>query len=252
MLVGALADEAETLNEAFLKSVRDRRPVRPPEVGRVARRAHRDADRRLEVDHGRGRAEGRPAPARGVRRDPRRRAGTVLADDPLLTRRLALSSAITPHRRLVLDGALRVPATARVFSAAGGEVWLVTAVPAGDPRLAPFLERGVQVFSLPATGGRRRGPRGPPRGPPRARGALPPRRGRRRDGRVVPRRGPRGPGDRLRRAAARRAAPPPTRRSRATGPASARGRPPPRRPRRGPHRSRSRDSRAGSCAARVG
>ena len=46
-----------------------------------------------------------------------------------------------------------MPATARVFSAAGGEVWLVTAVPSGDPRLAPFLERGVQVFSRPAAGG---------------------------------------------------------------------------------------------------
>src|ERR1019366_4731841 len=101
---------------------------------------------------------------------------TILADDPLLTRRLALSSAITPHRRLVLDGALRVPATARVFSAAGGEVWLVTAVPSGDPRLAPFLERGVQVFSRPAAG---------------------------RGGRVVPEGGSRGPRDRVCRAASR-------------------------------------------------
>ena len=54
-----------------------------------------------------------------------------------------------PHRRLVLDGALRVSAAARVFSAAGGEVWLVTAVPERDPRLAPFRDRGVHVVSKP-------------------------------------------------------------------------------------------------------
>ena len=54
-----------------------------------------------------------------------------------------------PHRRLVLDGALQVSAAARVFSAAGGEVWLVTAVPENDPRLAPFRDRGVRVVSRP-------------------------------------------------------------------------------------------------------
>jgi diaminohydroxyphosphoribosylaminopyrimidine deaminase/5-amino-6-(5-phosphoribosylamino)uracil reductase len=43
-----------------------------------------------------------------------------------------------------------VSTSARVFSAAGGEVWLVTAVPESDPRLAPFRERGVHVVSRPA------------------------------------------------------------------------------------------------------
>ena len=152
VLVGSFADEAETLNEAFLKSIRDRRPF-----------VHLKWAASMD-----GRIATRTGDSKWITGEPAREdalllreecdailvgAGTVLMDDPLLTRRLALSSAITPHRRLVLDGVLRVPATARVFSAAGGEVWLATAVPAGDPRLAPFHERGVQVFSRPAARG---------------------------------------------------------------------------------------------------
>jgi diaminohydroxyphosphoribosylaminopyrimidine deaminase/5-amino-6-(5-phosphoribosylamino)uracil reductase len=152
VVVGALADEAETLNEAFLKSVRVGRPFvhlkwAASLDGRIATRA---GDSKW-ITGERARAD-----ALLLREESDAilvGAGTVLADDPLLTRRLALSSAITPHRRLVLDGALRVPATARVFSGAAGEVWLATAVPADDPRLAPFHERGVQVFSRPAADG---------------------------------------------------------------------------------------------------
>ena len=152
VLVGAFANEAETLNEAFLKSIRDRRPF-----------VHLKWAASMD-----GRIATRTGDSKWITGEPAREdalllreecdailvgAGTVLMDDPLLTRRLALSSAITPHRRLVLDGVLRVPATARVFSAAGGEVWLATTVPAGDPRLAPFHERGVQVFSRRAARG---------------------------------------------------------------------------------------------------
>jgi diaminohydroxyphosphoribosylaminopyrimidine deaminase/5-amino-6-(5-phosphoribosylamino)uracil reductase len=152
VLVGAFAEEAETLNEAFLKSIRDRRPF-------VHLKWAASMDGRIATRTG----DSKWITGESAREDAlllREEcdailvgAGTVLMDDPLLTRRLALSSAIAPHRRLVLDGALKVPATARVFSAAGGEVWLATAVPADDPRLAPFHERGVQVFSRRAADG---------------------------------------------------------------------------------------------------
>ncbi len=152
VLVGVFAEEAETLNESFLKAIRARRSF-------VHLKWAASLDGRTATRSG----DSKWITGEAAREDALRLreesdailvgAQTILADDPLLTRRLALSSAITPHRRLVLDGALRVPATARVFSAAGGEVWLVTAVPAGDPRLAPFLERGVQVFSKPAADG---------------------------------------------------------------------------------------------------
>lgn len=84
-------------------------------------------------------------------------AGTVLADDPLLTRRLGLNSSIVPHRRIVLDGALRVSPTARVFERRDGtEAWLVVAA-TGEPdrdrrRFAPFQEKGVKVVPLPTAG----------------------------------------------------------------------------------------------------
>ncbi len=76
-------------------------------------------------------------------------AGTILADDPMLTRRLGLNTSIIPHRKIILDGRLRVPATARVFNPdIPGEAWLVTARKEEDPDLTPFRDRGVNVLSL--------------------------------------------------------------------------------------------------------
>lgn len=75
-------------------------------------------------------------------------AGTVLADDPLLTRRLARNRA-TPFWRIVLDGRLRAPETARVFRGAG-ERLVVTAVPVTHPKARRLLARGVRVWSLPS------------------------------------------------------------------------------------------------------
>ena len=155
MLVGAFADEAETLNEAFLKAIRARRPF-------VHLKWAASLDGRTATRSG----DSKWITGEAAREDALRLreecdailvgAVTMLADDPLLTRRLALSSSIMPHRRLVLDGALRVPATARVVSAAGGEVWLVTAVPSGDPRSRHSSSAACRSSRGP--GGRRRGP----------------------------------------------------------------------------------------------
>lgn len=152
VLVGAFAAEAERVNEPFLTSARERRPF-----------VHLKWAASLDGKTGTRTGESQWISGESARRDAlllREEhdailvgAATVLADDPLLTRRLALSTAIVPHRRLVLDGALRVSATARVFSAAGGEVWLVTAVPERDPRLAAFRDRGVHVVSKPGASG---------------------------------------------------------------------------------------------------
>jgi diaminohydroxyphosphoribosylaminopyrimidine deaminase/5-amino-6-(5-phosphoribosylamino)uracil reductase len=152
VLVGAYAAEAERVNEPFLTSARERRPF-----------VHLKWASSLDGKTATRTGESKWISGESARRDAlllREEhdailvgAGTILADDPLLTRRLALSTAIVPHRRLVLDGALRVSASARVFSAAGGEVWLVTAVPDRDPRLAIFRERGVHVVSKPSPSG---------------------------------------------------------------------------------------------------
>jgi diaminohydroxyphosphoribosylaminopyrimidine deaminase/5-amino-6-(5-phosphoribosylamino)uracil reductase len=76
--------------------------------------------------------------------------GTVTADDPRLTRRLGLNRS-TEHWRMVLDGRLRVPETAKMFRGKGRKV-VVTAVHPSHPKVARLTDRGVEVWSLPARG----------------------------------------------------------------------------------------------------
>ncbi|HEU5250810.1 MAG TPA: bifunctional diaminohydroxyphosphoribosylaminopyrimidine deaminase/5-amino-6-(5-phosphoribosylamino)uracil reductase RibD [Thermoanaerobaculia bacterium] len=78
-------------------------------------------------------------------------SGTVLADDPLLTRRLGTARS-RPHRRIVLDGRLRVPPTARVFRGIGGAL-VVTTLPERHARARRLAARGVEVWSVPGAGG---------------------------------------------------------------------------------------------------
>jgi diaminohydroxyphosphoribosylaminopyrimidine deaminase/5-amino-6-(5-phosphoribosylamino)uracil reductase len=79
-------------------------------------------------------------------------AGTVLADDPRLTRRLGKAGPL-PHWRIVLDGRLRLPETA-LFLRGRGERLVVTAAPPGHPKARRLSARGIRVWSLP---GRPRG-----------------------------------------------------------------------------------------------
>ncbi|HEY3203397.1 MAG TPA: bifunctional diaminohydroxyphosphoribosylaminopyrimidine deaminase/5-amino-6-(5-phosphoribosylamino)uracil reductase RibD [Thermoanaerobaculia bacterium] len=75
-------------------------------------------------------------------------AGTVLADDPRLTRRLARRPA-NRHWRIVLDGRLRLSEDARVFRGPGQKL-LVTSVSPSHPKARRLEARGVRVWSLPA------------------------------------------------------------------------------------------------------
>ncbi|MBK9372594.1 MAG: bifunctional diaminohydroxyphosphoribosylaminopyrimidine deaminase/5-amino-6-(5-phosphoribosylamino)uracil reductase RibD [Holophagales bacterium] len=149
---GFFAARAERLNEPFLVSVRTGRPF-------VHLKWAASLDGRIATATGESRwITGDEARADGMRLREECDAilvgaGTVLADDPLLTRRDGLNRSIVPHRRVVVDGRLRVGAQARVFSPeAPGEAWLATAVDADGPRLDPFRERGVRVLSLPSGG----------------------------------------------------------------------------------------------------
>ena len=74
-------------------------------------------------------------------------AGTVLADDPRLTRRLR-KNRTGRHRRIVLDGRLRVPDRARIFLSPEGAL-VVTAQPPDHPAARRLTRRGVEVWSLP-------------------------------------------------------------------------------------------------------
>ena len=75
-------------------------------------------------------------------------AATVAADDPLLTRRLGVNRT-TPHCRIVLDGRLSAPESARLFRRPLGVV-IATAQPASHPKARRLARRGVEVWSLPS------------------------------------------------------------------------------------------------------
>ncbi len=81
---------------------------------------------------------------------------TVLADDPRLNVRLPPEEGASEPRqplRVVLDGALRTPPEARLFTTVG-EVLILTAVPATDPRWEPrcsaLAAQGARIETLPA------------------------------------------------------------------------------------------------------
>lgn len=76
-------------------------------------------------------------------------AGTVLADDPRLTRRLGRNRA-TSQWRVVLDGRLRIPEGARILRGTG-EVVVATAAPPTERKVRRLQKRGVRVWSLPSS-----------------------------------------------------------------------------------------------------
>lgn len=78
-------------------------------------------------------------------------SGTVLADDPQLTRRLG-TARDRPHRRIVLDGRLRVPVTARLFRRPRGAL-VATALPEDHPRFRRLVAHGIEVWSVPGPAG---------------------------------------------------------------------------------------------------
>ncbi|MCI0667396.1 MAG: bifunctional diaminohydroxyphosphoribosylaminopyrimidine deaminase/5-amino-6-(5-phosphoribosylamino)uracil reductase RibD [Methylococcaceae bacterium] len=75
--------------------------------------------------------------------------GTVLADDPLMDARVGLSpEELVQPLRVVLDSRLRMPRNARIVGE--GPAPLILTVCSERSRIAPFVEAGFQVASLPA------------------------------------------------------------------------------------------------------
>jgi len=155
---GLLAAAAGELNAGFLKRMRCARPWvrvklamsldgRTALAGGASRWVSGEAARE-DVQHWRARSS---ALLTGT--------GTLLADDPRLDVRLGDEADGTPRRqplRVVLDSALHTPPSARLFSVPG-EVLIVTAVPATDPRWEPrcaaLAARGARIETLPADDG---------------------------------------------------------------------------------------------------
>lgn len=145
---GLLAREAAALNRGFAMRMTRGRPW-------VRLKLATSLDGRTALADGRSQwITGEAARADGQRWRARSGAiltgvGTVLADDPALTVRLAdLGSRFSQPRRIVLDSALRTPPTARLF-AGGGDVHVMTACEAPERRAA--LEAvGARVDRLAA------------------------------------------------------------------------------------------------------
>lgn len=79
-------------------------------------------------------------------------SGTVLADNPRLTVRLAEDGVRNPAR-VVLDGRLRTSPAAAVYAAeAPGRRLLVTADDHDEPLLAPYRAVGVEIVQVPRRG----------------------------------------------------------------------------------------------------
>ncbi|MCP4900869.1 MAG: bifunctional diaminohydroxyphosphoribosylaminopyrimidine deaminase/5-amino-6-(5-phosphoribosylamino)uracil reductase RibD [bacterium] len=72
--------------------------------------------------------------------------GTVLADDPRLTRRLGLSSS--PHLRVVLDSGLRTPVDAEVVRSAPESTLIAHALGADPERYRKLEEAGVNLLGV--------------------------------------------------------------------------------------------------------
>jgi diaminohydroxyphosphoribosylaminopyrimidine deaminase/5-amino-6-(5-phosphoribosylamino)uracil reductase len=143
---GALTEDEQRLNEAWRFWMRTRRPF-------VTLKLAASLDGKIATRSG----ESQWITGEAARRDVHRlrsvhdailtTAATVLADDPALTARIPRSR---DPRRLILDTHLRTPPSARVFASASPSPLLVTAEV--DPaRHAPYIERGVEVLSLPAS-----------------------------------------------------------------------------------------------------
>jgi diaminohydroxyphosphoribosylaminopyrimidine deaminase/5-amino-6-(5-phosphoribosylamino)uracil reductase len=157
--VGCLEAESQAQNRAFFRWIRDRRPFITLKVastldGFIGQRA-------LAPVEGRGPAEWITGlPARTVAHELRAQhdavlvgAGTVLADDPQLTVRLGDASA--QPLRVVLDGRLRTPPSARLLSADPGAPPLVIGTERpGDRsqtrRARRLTAAGADVLLLPA------------------------------------------------------------------------------------------------------
>ncbi len=144
--VGVLAAEAAGLNEVFIKYITTKMPF-------VVAKAAMSLDGRIATRTGKSRWITGPA-ARSYGHQLRDwydaimvGAGTVLADDPLLTARLPDGGGRDPVR-IVLDSTARTPLEARVLgrhSAARTIIVATTAAPA--ERLAALRQAGAQTLA---------------------------------------------------------------------------------------------------------
>jgi diaminohydroxyphosphoribosylaminopyrimidine deaminase/5-amino-6-(5-phosphoribosylamino)uracil reductase len=144
---GVLAEDAAEVNAGFFTCIREGRPLVTWKAattldGRIA--THRGESRWITGEVARHMAHLLRARHDAVLVG----AGTALADDPLLTCRLAGLERRTPVR-VVIDGRLRLPLTSRlVVTAKDVPTWLVTLADGDAQRRHAFEECGVEIIEV--------------------------------------------------------------------------------------------------------
>lgn len=151
--VGLLRDEAARLNEGFVKRVRTGLPF-------VTLKAASSLDGRIGTRTGDSKWITSPIARRHARLLRAENdaivagIGTVLADDPRLTRRPRIAGA-SPFVRVVLDRTLRLPLASRLVSSSRqGAVVVFCASDASASKRRRLTSAGVEVASVPLRQGR--------------------------------------------------------------------------------------------------
>lgn len=141
-----LRDAADELNQPFLKAMRTGLPW-------VTAKAAITLDGKLATGTGASRwisSEASRQVAHGLRNVVDAvlvGASTVIADDPRLTTRLPRQKTRNPVR-VVLDPALRTSPRSAIYDTREARTIVATLVPEGSRRQLPFLERGVELWTL--------------------------------------------------------------------------------------------------------
>ena len=144
---GLLGQEAAALNAGFIRRVTQGLPV-------VTLKLASTLDGRIATSGGESRWITGPAARRAVHALRARHdavlvgSGTVLADDPDLTCRIAGLDPV-PMLRVIADARLRTPIAARLVREAHAvPTWLLTGAGHRPAALAPYIGAGVEVVTI--------------------------------------------------------------------------------------------------------
>ncbi|MBX9752413.1 MAG: bifunctional diaminohydroxyphosphoribosylaminopyrimidine deaminase/5-amino-6-(5-phosphoribosylamino)uracil reductase RibD [Roseococcus sp.] len=144
---GLLGAEAATLNAGFIRRITQGLPL-------VTLKLASTLDGRIATSTGESRWITGPGARRAVHALRARHdavmvgSGTVLADDPDLTCRIAGMDPV-PMLRVIADARLRTPPSARLVREARLQPsWLLTGAGHRPSALAPYIESGVEVVTI--------------------------------------------------------------------------------------------------------
>ena len=144
--VGVLGERADRLNRRYRRWAVDHRPW-------ITLKAAVSLDGRIATHTGRSQwITGEPARRRSLELREEHDAilvgvGTVLADDPRLTRRLGLNP-VAHFLRVVLDSHLRTPATARIVASNSASTLIAHTADAPEPRRLALAEAGARLLEV--------------------------------------------------------------------------------------------------------